>query len=187
MFEASKLKVFSIYRAHMPVRNHPSHCCTLCGSRKRNVVRCPLPGAAEFRKLRQSVKSLMKQQPMKRFKPKLGVKLSNKRGKVKKKAKEMYGTRKIQNRAHSLRKRAVAESLVDKVGTTAESAYNELLSSGFLQKPRLCRFCHEESLSEPLARGGCQETAQGGQEEFRPCGHVTNWNMRCKRNSLLSF
>lgn len=112
--EACRREVFSIYvdRAHMPVRSHPSHCCALCGSKKHNVVRCPFPSADEFRKLRQFVTSLMKQQPMKRCKPKLGVKLSNKRGKVKK-SEDMYGT---------LRKRTVAASFVGQVQATAESA-----------------------------------------------------------------
>ena len=125
------------------LRSQPPHKCSCCGKVGHNIRQCKAPGAQELIHLRASMRSLMKQQPMKRFKNRVRVKVvNNKSGKGKHQASKEYGTHKNQKAGtRQFAHKHVSDSVVDILDTDSGKAYKELMDFGFIHVPDVCPDC----------------------------------------------
>ena len=133
----------SMGRGVVRLRSQPPHKCSCCGKVGHNIRQCKAPGAQELLHLRASMQSLMKQQPMKRFKNRVPVKVvNNKSGKGKHQASKEYGTYKNQTvGTREFAHKHMSDSVVDILDTDSGKAYKELVDFGFIHVPDVCPDC----------------------------------------------
>ena len=98
----------------------------------------------------------MKQQPMKRFKNRVPVKVvNNKSGKGKHQASKEYGTHKNQKAGtRQFAHKHVSDSVVDILDTDSGKAYKELMDFGFIHVPDVCPDC-KTPVSGPVPFSSC--------------------------------